>query len=112
MDTEGHPIVDPGLQKMAARRSTLAERPKFILPEPDERRASSINFSGANVGLRPFSASQALFVHFGAAKMDIRRCRMLPTCGGGRAAAARQDVSTGVRIGWGPLRKQLHAVEA
>jgi hypothetical protein len=29
-----------------------------------------INFSGASTGLRPFSASQALFVHFGAAKMD------------------------------------------
>lgn len=35
-ETKDPPITDsPGLQKMAARRSTLAERLKFILSEPD-----------------------------------------------------------------------------
>jgi hypothetical protein len=37
--------------------------------------ASLRNFSGASKGLRPFSASRALFVHFGAAKMDTQSGR-------------------------------------
>jgi hypothetical protein len=69
-----------GLQKMVARRpenlrfpGSRNDRNFSCLSEAiSDCQASLRNFSGASSGLRPFSVSQALFVHFGAAKMDTQ----------------------------------------
>jgi hypothetical protein len=49
---------------MAARTPKTADRPKFIVSEPDERRASLINFRGAAEGVRPFSNRPSPFRPF------------------------------------------------
>ena len=59
---------------MVARRSELAKRSKFLMPERGNLRLPSEfeKFQWSELDLRPFSASRALFVHFGAAKMDTQ----------------------------------------
>ncbi len=65
------PIAKTGLLKRTARTLGRAQRPKLILSERDRvARVGSISVERGR-GSGPFQTAKALFVHFGAIKMDI-----------------------------------------
>lgn len=63
--------VFPASKKKPSRTERTAEHLKFIVSEPDDRRASLINFCGAGRAVRLFLRSLVLFVHFGTSQNGL-----------------------------------------